>query len=136
MNSSASTTAEAMAQRSPMASQSRSGVLTLLLLTCLFAFPLSTLTQTPSKRLQSAADHEQLDKVRQSDLLEVERRTFAIASVTSLADEARSYHDLPLRTRVLARVADTLWEVDGTTARSLFRRAWEAAEEADAQEPS
>jgi hypothetical protein len=37
---------------------------------------------------------------------------------------------------VLARVADTLWEVDAASARSLFRKAWEVAEAADSQEPS
>ena len=78
---------------------------------------------------------EQSDKVSEAELREAERRTFAISSVTSLANEARSYDDLALRARVLARVADTLWEVDAANARSLFRRAWDAAEEADAQEP-
>ena len=95
----------------------------LLTFACLFVFCSSLLAQ------------EQSDKIREAELLEAERRTFAISSVTSLANEARSYDDLTLRARVLARVADTLWEVDAATARSLFRRAWEAAEEADAQEP-
>ena len=52
----------------------------------------------------------------------------------SLADEARSYKDLALRARVLARSADVLWDVDPDGARILLRRAWEAAEKADAPE--
>ena len=93
-------------------------------------------------RAGSGANHQQRATTSrrgkqdpQSDLVEAERRTFAISSVTSLANEARSYDDLTLRTRVLACVADALWEVDAVTARSLFRKAWDAAEEADAQEP-
>ncbi|HET7113325.1 MAG TPA: hypothetical protein VFI57_06760, partial [Pyrinomonadaceae bacterium] len=54
----------------------------------------------------------------------------------SLADEARSYKDLALRARVLARSADALWDVDPDGARILLRRAWEAAEKADAPEDS
>ena len=52
----------------------------------------------------------------------------------SLADEARSYKDLALRARVLARSADALWDLDPDGARILLRRAWEAAEKADAAE--
>ena len=65
--------------------------------------------------------------------LESQRRAFAISLVTSLADETRNYNDRALRPRVLARAADTLWNADSDTARSLFRRAWEAAEKADAE---
>jgi hypothetical protein len=60
-----------------------------------------------------------------------QRRIFAASIIMSLADEARSYKDLALRARVLARSADALWDVDPERARILFRRAWEAAETAD-----
>jgi hypothetical protein len=107
----------------------------LVTLTCLLIFCAPVMAQTPTNReSQASTEQKQSDKIREANLLEAERRTFAISSVTSLANEARSYDDLTLRTRVLARVADTLWEVDEATARSLFRKAWEAAEEADAQE--
>jgi hypothetical protein len=66
---------------------------------------------------------------------EAQRRTFATSIVISLATEARSYKDLELRSRVLARAADALWEADNTTARALFMRAWDAAEAADAEGP-
>ena len=65
---------------------------------------------------------------------EAQQRIFAASIIISLADEARSYKDLALRARVLARSADVLWDVDPDGARILFRRAWEAAERADGSE--
>lgn len=70
------------------------------------------------------------------DAIEAQRRTFAASIIMSLADEARSYKDPALRARVLARAGDALWDVDPDGARILFRRAWEAAEKADAPEDS
>src|SRR5207253_10753903 len=36
-----------------------------------------------------------------------------------------------LRARTLARIADALWDIDAERGRTLFRRAWDAAEIAD-----
>ncbi len=58
----------------------------------------------------------------------LQRRSIAMSLLQSLAIEARSYRDEPLRARVQARIADALWDQDKETARSLFRRAWEVAE--------
>lgn len=74
------------------------------------------------------------DEIVTTDLLDAQRRTFAASIIMSLADEARSYKDLALRARVLARSADALWDVDPDGARILLRRAWEAAEKADTAE--
>jgi hypothetical protein len=63
--------------------------------------------------------------------LALQRRTIAISILTSLADEARSYQNQNLRARVQVRAADALWESDTEKARSLFRRAWDAADIAD-----
>jgi hypothetical protein len=49
----------------------------------------------------------------------------------SLASDARSFRDQTLRARSLARIAESLWTVDSDEARSLFRKAWDAAEVAD-----
>jgi hypothetical protein len=68
------------------------------------------------------------------ELIAAERRSYAIAQVISLSDEARRYTDKALRAHVLARAASTLWDADKETARSLFARAWDAAEMADAEE--
>jgi hypothetical protein len=58
----------------------------------------------------------------------VQRRSIALSLLESLAIEARSYRDEPLRARVQARIADALWDQDKESARNLFRRAWEVAE--------
>jgi hypothetical protein len=59
------------------------------------------------------------------------RRASAVSLVTSLAEEARTYHDAALGARVQARAADALWDSEPERARALFRRAWESAEAAD-----
>ena len=60
-----------------------------------------------------------------------ERRARARALLMSLSTDARSFRDQTLRARSLARIADALWQVDTEQARTLFRKAWEAAELAD-----
>ncbi len=65
------------------------------------------------------------------DPLVAERRAQATALLTTLADEARGFHDETLRARVQAQVADALWDSDKERALALFRRAWDAAEAAD-----
>jgi hypothetical protein len=62
-----------------------------------------------------------------------QRRITALSLLTSLADEAKGYHDQALRARVQARAADALWESETDRARALFQTAWAAAEEADAE---
>src|ERR1041384_95104 len=89
---------------------------------CLLMLPFSILAQ-----------EKEASKTGEDLSLESQRRAFAISLVTSLADETRNYHDAALRPRVLARAADTLWNADSDTARTLFRRAWEAAEKGDAE---
>ncbi len=83
---------------------------------------------------EAKTDEAEASKLSEAALLEVQRRDFVISLVISLADEAKSYRDLGLRARVLARSADTLWDADNNAARALFRRAWEAAEKGDADE--
>jgi hypothetical protein len=109
-------------------------VISMLLLFCCASLPVRTSAQTPDKKPAAKTIVKEEFKLPDSD--ESQRRVFAISLITSLADEARSYHDVELRPRVLARAADALWEVDRDTALVLFRRAWEAAEKADAEEVS
>ena len=71
---------------------------------------------------------------KRSDAIEAQRQAFAISLITTLSDEARSFKDMKLRPRVLARAADALWQSDKILARNLFRRAWDAAEQADAED--
>ncbi len=60
-----------------------------------------------------------------------ERRANAQSLLVSLASDAGSFKDQRLRARTLARVADALWDIDAERGRTLFRRAWDAAETAD-----
>lgn len=118
-----------------MSNDSHSLLLKLVSHVCLFALPFSTLAQTTTeKKLQTRVHEKEAGKINETLSPESQRRAFAISLVTSLADEARNYDDRALRPRVLARAADTLWDADRDTARTLFRRAWEAAEKGDAEE--
>jgi hypothetical protein len=94
--------------------------------------------QSPTRTPQPPppASPKKDDDTVATEALEAQRRTFAASIIMSLADEARTYKDLALRARVLARSADALWDVDPDGARILLRRAWEAAEKADAPEDS
>ena len=114
---------------------------TLSFILLLSALPLgsSAWAQTPAEKKsetksEAKTDEGEASKLSEAALLEAQRRDFVISLVMSLADEARSYRDLTLRPRVLARAADTLWDADNNAARTLFRRAWEAAEKGDAEE--
>lgn len=60
-----------------------------------------------------------------------QRRDTALSLLQSLAVEARSYTDEPLRARVQAQIADAIWSHDRESARTLFRRAWDIAEAVD-----
>jgi hypothetical protein len=68
---------------------------------------------------------------RKIDPETLQRRSIAMSLLQSLAIEARSYHDEPLRARVHARVADVIWDQDKENACSLFRRAWAVAEDVE-----
>lgn len=101
---------------------------------CLLVLSCSSLSQTKTQKTVAAERAEDRKTNVGSDATEAQRRTFAASMVISLGTEARSYKDLTLRPRVLARAADSLWDADRVTARALFIRAWEAAEAADADD--
>ena len=60
-----------------------------------------------------------------------ERRAQAQSLLIALAADAGNYNDQMLRARTQARIADALWEVDPERSRTLFRKAWDAAEVVD-----
>lgn len=94
----------------------------------------STSTSQTGQTHQSSPSASPTKDAVGTEALEVQRRTFAASIIMSLAHEARSYKNLALRARVLARSADILWVLDPPEARTLLRRAWEAAEQADAED--
>jgi hypothetical protein len=89
----------------------------------------AALAQAPSGK-QSAKPRPKSPSAAYDPLAE-SRRATAVALVSSLADEARSFRDETLRARVQARAADALWETEQDRSRALFRRAWDAADLAD-----
>lgn len=99
-----------------------------LTLSFLLVVPPFVLGQRTQQKTTSAP------KVSEAGLTEEQLPAFAVSLVISLATEARSYSDVALRPRVLARAADVLWDADNINARALFKRAWEEAEKGDADE--
>jgi hypothetical protein len=106
-----------------------------LCLLCLLSFCATVIAQpteankiAPAKELASkgktAADLE-------AERLLKERRAQAQSLLISLAADAGSYNDQKLRARTQARIAEALWDADPERARTLFRRAWDAAEIVD-----
>ncbi|HEX5704025.1 MAG TPA: hypothetical protein VFX97_12545 [Pyrinomonadaceae bacterium] len=93
---------------------------------CLLLIAASTQAQTSS--LPAPQKTKQPLATKELDPETVQRRSIALSMLESLAIEARSYRDEPLRARVQARTADALWDQDKEAARSLFRRAWDVAE--------
>jgi hypothetical protein len=102
---------------------------TLVALSLLALAPIAALAQAPASK-PTAKPRPKASPVAYDPLAE-SRRTTAVTLVSSLADEARSFHDESLRARVQARAADALWETDQDRSRTLFRRAWDAADLAD-----
>src|SRR5215218_1152596 len=107
----------------------------LLIALCLSLSPALANAQAPAGKTtpqkSARSDKGGRPARERADPLATERRATAITLATSLAEEARAFRDEQLRARVQMRVADALWETDAEQARSLFRRAWEAAESAD-----
>ncbi len=102
---------------------------------CLIAMTALINAQTPPGKVTppktATAEKGAKPKRERPDPLASQRRATAITLATSLADEARSFHDEQLRARVQMRAADALWESDAEQARALFRRAWDSADSAD-----
>ena len=103
-------------------------------LSCLLVLSLSVLSQSDSRDRVSVKSESDKSNPAEANSAEAQRREFAVSLVISLATDARSYTDVALRPRVLARAADVLWDVDNVTARALFARAWEAAEVGDVED--
>ncbi|HLL73648.1 MAG TPA: hypothetical protein VK421_00005, partial [Pyrinomonadaceae bacterium] len=95
---------------------------------CLLAAASLVAAQQPAQPKRPAAKET---ASAAADPAAANRRATAVTLLSSLADEARSFREPNLRARVQAQAADALWETEQESARALFRRAWEAAEQAD-----
>ena len=95
----------------------------------------SALSQPPSQKakapVKNVSSKEKSDAKLEAERIQKERQAQARSLLVSLASDARSFRDQTLRARSLARIADALWEIDAEQGRTLFRKAWEAAEVAN-----
>jgi len=80
---------------------------------------------TPDSKADKLASNAEAERAAKA------RREHAGSLLMSLAVDARTFGDHALRALTQARVADAFWEIDPEQSRSLFRRAWDAAEVAD-----
>ena len=96
--------------------------------------PIPQAQNPPPAKPVTAITKNDPDRIMNTPAIEEQERQFAVSLIFALANEARSYKDLTLRPRILARAADALWDTDNDGARTLFRRAWDAAEKADAED--
>jgi len=96
--------------------------------------PLAPAQSTPTKSkapLENLGHKSKSSARTEAESIRKERQSQARSLLISLASDARSFRDQPLRARSLARIADCLWFVDDEQGRALFRQAWEAAVIAD-----
>jgi len=100
---------------------------------CVFTWLVSfTSAQTPPSKTAVATKTESTKTATpESDPKERIRRNQARSLLVALSTDARNFSNTTLRARSLARIADTLWQVDVDQARLMFRKAWDAAETAD-----
>src|SRR5205807_4148360 len=117
---------------------------------CLSFFPAGLCLLTLSSAIQAQTNTSQLpndpknvvavktaeDKAAkdlEAERILKERRANAQSLLISLAADAANFSDQKLRARTEARIADVLWDADQERARTMFRKAWDAAEIADSE---
>jgi hypothetical protein len=88
----------------------------------------SAFPQPPSQKAKAPVKNVSSKEKSEAERIQKERQAQARSLLVSLASDARSFRDQALRARSLARIADALWEIDVEQGRTLFRKAWEAAE--------
>ncbi len=106
---------------------------------CLLVIPYTieaqpaTKTQANEQPVASAKDAAADKAAKDAEAARVlrERRANAQSLLISLAADAGNFNDRTLRARTQARIADVLWDADPERARTLFRKAWDAAEIVD-----
>jgi hypothetical protein len=88
--------------------------------------------RAPSKEPKQTPARKSVAKARgRGERQQSRERQQAVAALSEVADAARALEDLDTRAEVLTLAADALWPADAPHARSIFRRAWEAARDAD-----
>lgn len=99
--------------------------LSLLLTQAVFS---QTQAQKTKPTTKTVSAKEKSEAKLEAERVRKEQQAQARSLLVSLASDARSFRDQTLRARSLARIADALWDIDAEEGRTLFRKAWEAAE--------
>ena len=102
--------------------------LPLFVILLVFASGTAMVHPTQKSKAPAKSGKEKSDAKLEAERLQKERQAQVRSLLVSLASDARSFRDQALRARALARIADALWEIDAEQGRTLFRKAWEAAE--------
>ena len=111
-------------------------VLPLTLLGLLVLFTTATAQTQTNQRKPAPVKGGVRKKDPEAERIRNERRALAQSLLITLATDAGSYKDQKLRARTQARIADILWDTDNERSRTLFRKAWDAAEIADQESRS
>ncbi|HSS18612.1 MAG TPA: hypothetical protein VLL54_00805 [Pyrinomonadaceae bacterium] len=88
-------------------------------------------TQAPANPTPVKASTKNKETTAANKAKADQRKALGLSLLVSLANEARNFADQKLRARTLSRIADALWEPDPEQGRTLFRKAWDAADAAD-----
>jgi hypothetical protein len=81
-----------------------------------------------TRREAKQVAQKKADKKANSEAMRARREvTQAVAALKEAAGLARAFDDVYERVRTQAEAADALWPLDEQSARSILRRAWEAA---------
>src|SRR5438128_2280263 len=108
--------------------------LSLLALVCLLIFSTTGAAQSNDATKtapKDVANNSKPAKDPEAERILKERRANAQSILINLAADAVRFNDQTLRARTQARIADVLWDADPEQARTLFRKAWDAAEVVD-----
>lgn len=100
---------------------------------CILSLPICAQQGSSKKASTPKSSKSKVANSEESDALVAQRKLVAVSLLTTLADDARSFREQALRARIEARAGDAFWETDPDKARTLFRRAWDEAETADAE---
>jgi hypothetical protein len=105
-----------------------------MVLVCLFSLVTLTIAQANKPAADTASKSLSSNKAAVNAAAEraaKERRATAVSLLVTLADDVKNFTDQTLRARTQARIGDALWDADPDQGRTLFRKAWDAAELAD-----
>src|SRR5258706_10120897 len=84
----------------------------ILLLIVILSLPASAQQIAPATSPIKTTNASTQKEPKEIDPEVLQRRSMALLLLQSLAIDARSYRDEPLRARVQARIADALWDQD------------------------